>query len=420
MSLATRCPSCQTAFRVVQDQLKVSDGWVRCGRCNEVFNALDSLFDLTRPGSLLAASAPAGASSGVETTAASRSPSPAKSDEAHDVGGAGKPDSADDGGTQVTGATGAAAGSQAETRLPADPDDDTEARLDATGTFDASPPAGSRRPTQEDDVPEFTASDVLDSRFFRSELYEEPTSSMGGFDEAPPAAPTAGTPEPDPLDEIGDAEREAAMEAARERAARARRQREELASGLGGLDELDSPSELDAPPSFIRHADRQRRWQQPRWRLALRSLAAVLAVTLVLQLVAAFGSPLAARWPALTSWLQPLCRVAGCRIEALRRVQDLTIESASFTRPGSDERYELRLLLRNRGAMVVAMPSIELTLVGPREEIVARRTLSPQDFRVPDTLAAGREQALALDLDAQALRAEGLRVAGYRVLAFYP
>ncbi|TXC65241.1 DUF3426 domain-containing protein [Piscinibacter aquaticus] len=33
---------------MVQDQLKVSEGWVRCGRCNEVFNALEGLFDLDR------------------------------------------------------------------------------------------------------------------------------------------------------------------------------------------------------------------------------------------------------------------------------------------------------------------------------------------------------------------------------------
>ena len=30
----------------MQDQLKVSEGWVRCGRCDEVFNALHGLFDL--------------------------------------------------------------------------------------------------------------------------------------------------------------------------------------------------------------------------------------------------------------------------------------------------------------------------------------------------------------------------------------
>lgn len=46
MSLATRCTSCGTIFRVVQDQLKVSEGWVRCGQCDEVFNALRGVFDL--------------------------------------------------------------------------------------------------------------------------------------------------------------------------------------------------------------------------------------------------------------------------------------------------------------------------------------------------------------------------------------
>jgi predicted Zn finger-like uncharacterized protein len=48
MSLATRCTQCGTIFKVVQDQLKVSEGWVRCGRCQEVFNALEGLFDLDR------------------------------------------------------------------------------------------------------------------------------------------------------------------------------------------------------------------------------------------------------------------------------------------------------------------------------------------------------------------------------------
>lgn len=46
MNMATRCVACGTIFRVVQDQLKVSEGWVRCGRCDEVFNALEGLFNL--------------------------------------------------------------------------------------------------------------------------------------------------------------------------------------------------------------------------------------------------------------------------------------------------------------------------------------------------------------------------------------
>ena len=48
MSLATRCTSCGTAFRVVQDQLKVAEGRVRCGRCDTVFSAIEGLFDLER------------------------------------------------------------------------------------------------------------------------------------------------------------------------------------------------------------------------------------------------------------------------------------------------------------------------------------------------------------------------------------
>lgn len=39
MSFITRCPACDTAFKVVSDQLKISDGWVRCGQCQHVFDA---------------------------------------------------------------------------------------------------------------------------------------------------------------------------------------------------------------------------------------------------------------------------------------------------------------------------------------------------------------------------------------------
>ena len=39
MSLITRCPACETHFKVVQDQLRISEGWVRCGKCSEVFDA---------------------------------------------------------------------------------------------------------------------------------------------------------------------------------------------------------------------------------------------------------------------------------------------------------------------------------------------------------------------------------------------
>ena len=58
MNLATRCTECGTVFRVVPDQLKVSEGWVRCGRCSAVFNAQEQLFDLDAPAAAVEAPAP--------------------------------------------------------------------------------------------------------------------------------------------------------------------------------------------------------------------------------------------------------------------------------------------------------------------------------------------------------------------------
>ena len=52
MSQITRCPSCATSFKVVADQLRISEGWVRCGQCKEVFDASAHLLP-TPPSALL-------------------------------------------------------------------------------------------------------------------------------------------------------------------------------------------------------------------------------------------------------------------------------------------------------------------------------------------------------------------------------
>jgi predicted Zn finger-like uncharacterized protein len=43
MSLATRCPSCTTAFRVQPAQLSARGGKVRCGKCGNVFDGVTAL-----------------------------------------------------------------------------------------------------------------------------------------------------------------------------------------------------------------------------------------------------------------------------------------------------------------------------------------------------------------------------------------
>ena len=44
--MLTCCPGCATSFRVTPEQLKARAGKVRCGKCQTVFNALDSLVEV--------------------------------------------------------------------------------------------------------------------------------------------------------------------------------------------------------------------------------------------------------------------------------------------------------------------------------------------------------------------------------------
>lgn len=43
MSLLTRCPACSTIYKVVPDQLRISQGWVKCGQCGDIFDASQHL-----------------------------------------------------------------------------------------------------------------------------------------------------------------------------------------------------------------------------------------------------------------------------------------------------------------------------------------------------------------------------------------
>ena len=50
MLLATRCPFCETVFRIQPTQLAVRRGLVRCGHCQEAFDASGSLYEMPEGG----------------------------------------------------------------------------------------------------------------------------------------------------------------------------------------------------------------------------------------------------------------------------------------------------------------------------------------------------------------------------------
>jgi predicted Zn finger-like uncharacterized protein len=87
MSLVTRCPACGTSFRVVPDQLRISQGWVRCGQCAEIFDAEQAMRDAARaqPGSNADAPRPATGSPAAPAQAAvppsARARAPTRDDE---------------------------------------------------------------------------------------------------------------------------------------------------------------------------------------------------------------------------------------------------------------------------------------------------------------------------------------------------
>ncbi len=70
-AVKTRCPNCQTIFRVTPQQVGVRAGKVRCGQCQKVFNALESLIEKSGNVPPVPESAPKSESEPTETITAS-------------------------------------------------------------------------------------------------------------------------------------------------------------------------------------------------------------------------------------------------------------------------------------------------------------------------------------------------------------
>ena len=307
MTLATRCTSCTTVFRVVQDQLKVSEGWVRCGRCGEVFNALDGLFDLEAQAAATAELAP----------------------------------------------------------MPAEP-----------AKASADPPPWPK-PVVVEPVAE-----------------PEPTVSIA-MEHTPAARVDARD-----RNEFADAQFNTS-----------------LLADDGVPPSEDATAEPPAvAPAFLRDAEREARWQRPRRVFALAIIALGLAAALVGQATVHFRDLIVATAPGTRPAMGALCDAVGCQIEPLRRIDDVLVESSALTSAPAGDAFRLSVVLRNRGALPLAMPSVELTLTDAGGQTLARRALSPAEFRVRSaTLAPAAETPIEL-----VLSTGGRKATGYTVEPFYP
>lgn len=339
MSLATRCPACGTVFRVVRDQLKVSEGWVRCGRCSEVFDAGQRLFELEQAGATAAAPPNIAASSQEKARVAAAI-------------------------------------------VPVDaPSADSAFSADAA----ASIPAMARLRT--------ALAPPSDAAVLWAPERDRAQSAAPTPDTKEAAPETYATSPPGP-------EAIASADTASEPAA------ETTAEAVVG----------PPTPDFVLRAERAARWRHPARRSALATLSLLLAALLATQVAMHYRDALAAGWPASRPGLQAACKFLGCRIEAPRRIDGLSVDSSGLVRVEGSTLYRLSLVLQNKAPTAVRMPAIDLALTDTQGQTMARRVLFAAELGNPsDSLPARGEVALqgTLDLGAR-------RVAGYTVELFYP
>jgi predicted Zn finger-like uncharacterized protein len=357
MSLATRCPACGTVFRVVSDQLKVSEGWVRCGRCTEVFNAGQRLFEL-EPGVATPAPPP-------DRPAAEVHRLPLRGDAAT---------------APVVARMGASLAPPSAAPEPASqPIDDEPQAIEAP----AEPALASATPAADENV-DADPADRADVP--QPEVLPAP---------APPGAVDA--PHEPPLP--------APVEPARE---------PDTVGPEPGI--TAAAPDTAATPEFIRRADRAARWRQPSRRGPLAAVALLLLLLLVGQIGVHYRDPLAAGWPGTKPWLEAACRAVGCRIEAPRRIDSLNVDSSGLLRLQDSALYRLSLVVQNKASTPVRMPAVDLVLTDGQGQTMVRRVLSAAELgHGGDSLPAGGEASLQATLDLGERR-----VAGYTVELFYP
>ena len=491
MSQITRCPSCSTTFRVVADQLRISEGWVRCGHCKNIFDAAAHLLEpvasvqppmAPAPGMPNEGAAAPAVPQDVAAPVAERSPSPPPPPPWGELQ-IRIPASVPTGILQTAAPAGPALplaafeGPAAVEPLHATDEVRPVPERDAGAAGDASLPEQYRHtmvPMQEGLHPSGVsltgqpdaASAVADGTVCdpmvpvlalpprRAANAVDPVTGVGAIPDASVQLADNADAD-DALPRLDFISVPSHLEAA---AAVADRDMPELASDAespalvavvpaesakvlsdgGAQVQAEMPAETktesepvppqfdvlavrpadDAVPEvgFVRAAKRQASWRRPAVRWVLSAVAFTALLGLAVQMVLHERDRIAARFPAARPALAALCTPFSCELAPLRQIEHMLIDSSSFNKARGDG-YQLSMTLKSRSTLPLAMPAVELTLTDAQDQVVLRKVLLPQDMAAPQEMPALGEWTAAVAL---VVTTGGDRVAGYRLLAFYP
>lgn len=170
-------------------------------------------------------------------------------------------------------------------------------------------------------------------------------------------------------------------------------------------------------PGFVRQARRQEFWHSAAMRVALLLGSLVAVAGVGGQYAWQQRDVLAAQYPALTPVLTEACSLVGCELQARREIADVVISGSGFKQLADARQYQWSLTLENRSDVAVAMPMAELTLTDTQDKPLLRRVIDLKPLGAPEQLQARQEWSVSVPVQLQELDAP---VAGYRALVFYP
>ncbi|MDM0050263.1 DUF3426 domain-containing protein [Variovorax sp. J22R115] len=248
---------------------------------------------------------------------------------------------------------------------------------------------------------------------------------------APVPAPPPSIPETEPTTEdVSNAQLQKALRRARVKSAKIAKAkaRDQKAASVETAPVVLAASEPEPPvevvrgtPSFMGASGSEAFWQRPAARRSMVAAAVLAALVLIGQIIYQERDLIVARQPGLRPAMASMCQALGCQLSALRQINDIKVDGASFSREKSDEGFRLSFTLRNSADVPLAMPAVELSLLDTQERAVVRRVLMPSEFGAPSILPARAERAASMSLKLTGPEAAMMPpVAGFRVETLYP